>query len=330
VLRHFLAGPENRLVEVAVRSVLLDQDRLYNPVLLYGPTGVGKSHLARGIAAQWRTRSRRSRVVCTPALDFARELSDAIQTQAMDDLRARYYKAELLVLEDIGDLASQPAAQEELVNALDVLLAEGSWVVLTAPAAPAEMTELLPALQSRVSSGLTVRLSLPGPDARRVLLQRLAKLHRIKLPQSVARILAEGLDETVQGLDTAVAHLEMLARLNGGTIDVDTARLYLARRSGALPPDLGEIATATAQFFSLKLSDLRGPSRRRALVSTRGIAMYLARRLTGMSFEQIGRYFGGRDRTTTMHACRKTEDLLKSDPGVRRSIQALQERWQTV
>jgi chromosomal replication initiator protein len=339
---HFLAGPENRLVEVAVRSVLADPpDRqpdspsavsCFSPLVLYGPSGAGKSHLARGLAAQWKTQNRRHRVVVTTAVDFARELAEAIESQAVEEFRTKYRNANLLVVEDLGFLATRTSgklsAQEEFVHTLDALLANQRWVVVTASAAPTELPGILPSLQSRLTAGLTIPLAPPGPAARLAVLRQLAMLKEIQLPEPVARVLAEGLSGTVPELAGALLQLAAPAGFDADPIDLRTARQYLTRRNRRRQPGLHEIALATARHFSLRLSDLRSPVRRRALVTARGVAVYLARHCTGESLEEIGRYFGGRDHTTVMHSCRRTEAMLENDATIHEAIEQLQkELW---
>ena len=297
--------------------------------MLYGPSGTGKSHLARGLATAWKARYRRRRVVYTTAIDFARDLSDAMETQAMDDLRAGYHKVALLVFEDVDRLAGKQAAQEELIRTFDVLVRAGRRLVVTASAGPARLPGIMPALQMRLAAGLTVPLAAPGPNTRVVILNRLAGLRAIELSQPVARILADGLSATVPELFSALVQLENTSRLAGGRIDAEAVRSYLAGRNDSRKPQLRSIAGVTARFFSLKLSDLRSPSRRRAVVAARGVAMYLARHLAKQSLKQIGEYFGGRDHTTVIHSCRRTEKLLKSDPVIRDAVEHLQRKWQT-
>jgi chromosomal replication initiator protein len=361
---HFLAGPENRLVEVAVRSVIEQPPNGYNPLVLYGPSGTGKSHLAHGLAAAWKDRLRRpdtasdndnvlptlrvrkpphaereeynthQRVVCTTAVDFARELAEAIETQGVEEFRAKHRGAALLVVEDLGMLATRKAgklsAQEEFIHTLDALLAEDRWVIVTASAPPAELPDILPALQSRLLSGLTVPLAPPGPAARRAILRQLALLHKIYMPEPVSRLLAEGLSGTVPELAGSLLQLEMPARLRCARIEMDAAKQYLAERDRSRRPTLHEIALRTARHFSLRLADLRSPVRRRALVTARGVAVYLARRLTDESLDEIGAYFGGRDHTTVMHSCRRTEELMENDSAIRQAVELLRATlWKT-
>jgi chromosomal replication initiator protein len=332
---HFLAGPENRLVQVAVRSVLDAPDTSYNPLVLYGPSGTGKSHVARGLADVWKTRNRRHRVVCTTAVDFARELADAIESQAVEEFRATYRTADMLVFEDLGLLATRRSgklsAQEEFVHTLDALLAADRWVVVTAAAAPAELPDLLPALQSRLAAGLTIPLAPPGPAARLAVLRQLAALKNVQLPGAVAEVLAEGLSGTVPQLAGALTQLATAAQFDSKPIDLHTARQYLSMHSHQRQqPSLHEIALATARHFSLRLSALRSSVRRRALVTARGVAVYLARHCAGMSFPEIGRYFGGRDHTTVMHSCRRTEQMSQTDPTIHEAIEQLRKAlWKT-
>ena len=331
---HFLAGPENRLVEVAVRSLIEQPDTGYNPLVLYGPSGTGKSHLAQGLATVWKAQNRRDRVVSTTAVDFARELADAIESQAVEEFRAKHRTANLLVVEDLGQLATgksgKLSAQEEFIHTLDALSVADGWVVVTASAAPAELPGLLPALQSRLAAGLTIPLAPPGTAARMAVLEQLAALRKVQLPEPVARVLADGLAGTVPELAGALIHLAMGEPLGGEPIDLPSVRRYLSQRNRQPQPSLHEIALATARHFSLRLADLRSPVRRRVLVTARGVAVYLARHFAGASLQEIGRYFGGRDHTTIMHSCRKMEEIVEADPTIHAAIEKLRkELWKT-
>ena len=328
-LRQFFAGPENRLVPIAVQSVL-DGAGQYNPLLIHGPSGVGKSHLIGGIYSQWTATNPRYRSVFTTASDFADELSDAIETQAMDDFRARYRRLRLLIFEGVDLLAGKPAVQEELINTFDPLLAAGRQIVLTASVAPMQLPGIMPALQSRLLGGLIVLLSPPTFNTRVAILARLAELRNLEFGKAALRVLAKGLSGSASELDGALAGLAVRARISGGVISKEDVQRYLAVENDSPQPSIGELASATARCFSLKLSELRSPSRRRAVVTARGVAMYLARHLAGKNLDQIGQYFSGRDHSTVMHNCRKTERLLKTDPAIRDAVGRLQKKWKPV
>ena len=293
----FFAGPENCLVEPAVTGVLGRQPTPYNPLVLYGPSGTGKSHLARGLAATWKVNFPQSRVAYTTAVDFAREMADAFETQAVEDFRDRYRGVGLAVFEDLGELAAKPAAQEELICTLDAVIQRGSQVVVTGSAAPREIAGFSPALQSRLSAGLCVPLALPGPDARLAILQRWSNLREVKMADSILKLLAEGLAGTVPELLGAVLQLEVPAREEGRPIDAPQVRRFLSQRDSTLRPKFRDIAVLTARHFALRLSDLRGTSQRRPVATARDVAIYLCRQLTRESLSRIGEYFGGRDHT---------------------------------
>jgi chromosomal replication initiator protein len=324
---HFLAGPENRLVKVVVRSMLEERPNGYNPIVLYGPSGTGKSHLALGVAAEWKARYRR-RVECISAVDFARELAEAIETQALEEFRAKYRQTGLLVFEDISRLihrtSEKLSAQDEFVHTLDDLIDRGSWVVVTSMVAPYVMSGMLPALQSRLTAGLTVPLALPEPDTRLAIVNRLAELRKIDLPVPVARTLAEGFCGTVPELMGAITQLEVPASRDGRRIDVKDVQSLLARRGSECKASIHAIALATARHFGLKLSELRSPSRHRAVVTARNVAVYLGRNIIKCSFDEIGRYFGGRDHTTMMHSWHEIENLLNTDRAMLNEVEKLE------
>ena len=323
----FFAGPENCLIEPAVSGVLGRQPSPFNPLVLYGPSGTGKSHLARGLAATWKLNFPQSRVALITAIDFAREMADAFETQAVEDFRSRYRGVSLAVFEDVGELAAKPAAQEELMRTLDAVIQRGGQVVATASSAPQEIAGFPPALQSRLTAGLCVPLALPGPDTRLAILQRWSSLREIEMADSILKLLAEGLAGTVPELLGAMLQLEVPAREEGRPIDAHHIREFLIERDSTLRPKLRDIAALTARHFALRLADLRGSSRRRPVVAARDVAIYLCRQLTRESLNGIGEYFGGRDHSTVRHACRKTEELLQADPAIRQAIDRLQRKF---
>ena len=321
----FVAGPENRLVDVAVRSVLDEPGDGYSPIVFFGPSGTGKSHLAFGLATAWKARFRRRPVVYTTATDFARELADAIQTKTAHDFSLDYRRASLLVVEDVDHLAGKRAAQRELRSILDALT-DGARVVVTATVAPGQLQGISLGLRSRLAAGLAVPLARPGHDARLAILGRLADVQGLELGGAAAELLAKRLNVAVPELLSVLTQLQFSLPTRGSVIDLETAQRFLARQNRASPPSVHQIALATARHFSLKLADLRSTSRRRAVVTARAVAMYLTRSLTGESLDRIGLYFGGRDHTTVSYGCRKTEERLEAEPEIRHAVLALKER----
>jgi chromosomal replication initiator protein len=238
------------------------------------------------------------------------------------------------VLEDVGQLVTRGAAQAELVQTLDALADCGAVVVVTSRVAPSELAGLTPRLRSRLAAGLALGLAPPGAEARAAIVEQLAGLRDLTVSKTAARLLADALAVGVPELTGALAQLEQRAALismpgrasnSNRCIDDSLVRHYLAERETPCKASLQGITARTARYFSLRVADLQSPSRRRAVVVPRNVAMYLARQLTGKSLKQIGDYFGGRDHTTVLHGCRKTEDLIQSDPSTRHAVVELRQ-----
>ncbi len=294
-------------------------------MVLYGASGTGKSHLVRGLAKQWLERRKQARVVCLTAAEFAGQYAEQIDNRTVDAWRKQLRQAELFVLEDLGQLGGKLSAQQELLHALDALDQSDAAIVVTSRWAPAEMSTLMAGLQSRLEGGLCVPLSPPSAEARYAIVRELAAAQRLKLSDQAARALSDSLAVTAPELAGALAQLELLSRsqqtrLKEAPLDEALIRKYLASRQSPRQPSLQAIASQTARYYALRVTDLKSSSRRRAVVAARDIAMYLARQMTAKSLKQIGDYFGGRDHTTVLHGCRKTEHLLQSDPGARLSV----------
>lgn len=351
-LAEFVAGPENELAVTAILSALESSQRFCSPLVLYGPSGVGKSHLAGGLACEWLRRFPQSAVVHLFAAEFARDLSEAVETQNVSEWERKLRGAALLILEDLDHLAAKPAAQEHLARTLDVLERRGALVVATSSVAPYEANHLSAALRSRLSGGLTVPLALPGLSARTEIVRRLAAERGLPLDDEGAAALAAGLATGVRDLQGALLFLAQAQRASAAdassansevgsatygtatqrfltlgslTLGGEEVAAYLATRRNERSPSVAAVAGRTAKYFSLKLTELRGPSRHRNLALARNVAIYLARNLTGQSLEKIGKYFGGRDHTTALHACRRIAELAEVDPETRRAVVTLRE-----
>ena len=320
-LAEFIAGPENRLLTTAIESVLAEAAHLYNPLVLYGPSGSGKSHLAHGLVHWWRRHYRDEQAVLLTGAEFAEQLSEAVSRQEVDAWRTKLRACGLLVVEDVGELAGKRTAQQELVHTLDAIWEHDGFVVVTARGLPNHLSTLVAALRGRLSGGLAVPVALPGPAARRGLLERFAAARGLGLEPRAAQTLADGLTTSAVGLLAALMEIQL--RAAASKIDVHEASRFVAERSGGERPTMPAIATLVARLYGLKVSELKSPSRRQAMVTARGVAMVLSRELADKSLGQIGTYFGGRDHTTVLHACRRTEKLLKKDPATRQAVAEL-------
>jgi len=323
-MRPFLAGPENRLLGPAVRDVCGAPGCCYNPLVLHGPRGAGKTRLVEVVLAEWQRCHGVRAVRRVSGAAFARELADAIDAQATEVFRQRYRGAVLLAFEDIEGIAGSQAAQVELLHTLDDLLDEDHQVLVTARAAPPAISGLLPALASRLVGGLVLEVSPAGFEARLVFVQRWAAENRLRLPDSSARLLAERAGDDVLDLERVLSELQHTER-SDRVLSWAAIRRRLEQKE-SLEPSISHIAAATARQFCLKVADLRSRSRRQTVVQARAAAMFLARQLTGESLSRIGSYFGGRDHTTVLHGCRRTAELLGSTPALRHALEQITDR----
>lgn len=343
----FLAGTENLLAVAAVRSWmraaearLLDLDATsprnaeiskraldaVSPLVLHGASGCGKSHLARGLA-NWLGKRSLAPGWCLTAAELAGQYIEALENDAVAAWRQKTRAYCWLVLEDLWQIASKTSVQQELVQLLDACERRSVPVAVTFRTSPAQTPHLLPALASRLSAGLSAPIEPPALATRRALLEEMWAARGRELTPSIPAAL-DLLAEEVRGyfpdLQGALNALEHRVRVDGRSFDVALVRHYLEGVAVA-EPTLRAIAQRTARHFDLTLAELKSPSRRRGNVAARNVAMYLARKLTDSSLEQIGAYFGGRDHTTVMHGCRQAENLVATDPVTRRDIATLRE-----
>jgi chromosomal replication initiator protein len=336
----FIVGPENRLAGSTVLWLLNRAGHSYSPLVLYGASGTGKSHLAQSIAAS------RDDAVYIRGSDFARELVTAVEKNAMADFRHRFRTGALLVFDDLSQLIGRRAALEELQHTLDALEARDATAVIISRRPPQEMAKLPPALRSRLSGGLVVKVSPPGVAARRHLLERLALVRGSDLPPEAAGLLAEQLHVTAPELCGHFAQLEMEVRTGGGRakqtqkirddqpirsdgfneplkIEFQHAQRYLLHRRAQHRPSLAQVSTEVAKYYGLKPAAMSSQSRTRQMVLARAVAMYLGRTLCGASLKALGKHFGGRDHTTALHSFRQLQGRLAHDSELNGTVDRL-------
>ena len=324
-LPQFVAGPENHLIEVAVTAVLEEPPSTYNPLVLNGPSGSGKTHLSGGLFRAWKALHPRQPAVMVTATDFVREYREALETKTDGQFLVPYTRTRLLVMEDLDELnGGRSSVQQVLSVLIDQLLSGGVWIVVTSRTPPARLSGIHKSLQSRLTSGLTVPLALPDAATRLAILSQVATLRGLSIGEDVLQTLAEGLALPVPELVGALVQLEGEARLSGCPITVAATQRLLAERRATRRPTLAQIAKATGRQYGVSVADLRGASRRRAIVTARNVAMYLSRNLTENSLDRIGGYFGNRDHTTVSHGCHRVEQRLQVEPFVRDTVSELQ------
>lgn len=319
----YIAGPENALLVGAVGDFFDTFSRIYSPLILHGPTGVGKSHLAHGLRDRFADLHPDAPVLYETGADFARTYAEAVEARCVPAWREERRSVTLYVLDNLDELAERSAAQIELLHTVDALLQAESLLIVTARQLPGRIPHMLPGLVSRLSAGLSVALPQPGLEARRVALSLMADERRLAIDEGTLSTLAAGLDGTMPELAGALVKLSAAVGHNG-RIDRTAVQSFLGKRTPAKQATLRDIATRTARHYALQLGDLRGPSRRQNVALARSVAMFIARQMTDNTLGAVGEYFGGRDHTTVMHGCRKMEELIAHDADVRQTVQELQ------
>jgi len=342
----FVAGPENRLAVPALERLLVGDDlagcdlagngladatapaiplELFNPLVLLGPTGIGKSHLARGIMRHWQALLGESAVEYLTAIDFARQLRDARDEGTIDSFREHLAELQLLVIEDLQRLPLSTFVQRELRDTLDLLIESGAVLVVTAQQPPAAMSGLEAGLRDRLASGLTVRLQPPGVEARLELLQLTATARGYRLTEDQLRQMARKVDGTAPQVIRAMAEFKLSATAEKSPAEHQISNTAAGAAANAMRPPLKikQIIAVVARYYSLTQSALCSSARRKSLVHARGTAIYLARTLTDLSYAQIGLALGRRDHSTIMHAARTIEKRLVSDASTQQDVEEL-------
>jgi chromosomal replication initiator protein len=333
-LPEFIAGRENAELAVAVEAVF-SRRLAYSPLCLYGPSGCGKTHLTTGLIQRVPLAGNGAGMMRTGA-DFARELIHAFQTDSLDEFRRRLGELSLFVLDNLEELAGKHHAQQELCGLIDQSRERGPFVVATCKGAPLDLATVSSALKSRLSGGLSLPVRSPTSTTRRMILARLAEHWEIPLSDNEIIQLADSAEnQPPTYLQTLLIQYRHFADTSpaGRTTGAIDSRLSLVARflehhnSQSQLPAIKQIASQTAKSFKVTQRDLCGPTRRQAVVKARGVAMYVVRKIRGDSLEAIGGYFGNRDHTTVLHACRKTESLIGTDPIISEAVEQLLKKW---
>ena len=329
----FVDGPENALAHASVLALARGDGEGVSPLVVHGPSGVGKSRLLRGLVGEWLARRPGSALAHLEAEAFAGACAAAASKPGgWAELRADFRSLDLFVLEDVHALERAPLALGELTHTLDALAELGASVAVSARVGPGQWQGWPTRLVNRLTGGLAVRVDPPCLASRRRYLLDRARSLGLKLASGAVDTLAEAADG-YRPLDGWLARLALTARVEGKPIDAGLAASLLAEPGASAGPrgdvSIDDIARAVAKRFGVTVRDLRSPSRRSTVAGPRHLAMYLARALTDESFVSVGRYFGKRDPATVREACKSAAERLAADPSLAAAVEAVKGRWGT-
>ncbi|MEU3563555.1 chromosomal replication initiator protein DnaA [Kitasatospora sp. NPDC058048] len=318
----FVIGASNRFAHAAAVAVAEAPAKAYNPLFIYGESGLGKTHLLHAIGHYSRSLFPGTRVRYVSSEEFTNEFINSIRDGKADTFRRRYRDMDILLVDDIQFLASKESTQEEFFHTFNTLHNANKQIVLSSDRPPKLLTTLEDRLRNRFEWGLITDVTPPELETRIAILRKKAIQEQLNAPADVLEFIASRITRNIRELEGALIRVTAFANLNRAPVDLELAGIVLKDLIPGGDEDAGPEITAqvimqqTAAYFGLGVDDLCGSSRSRVLVTARQIAMYLCRELTDLSLPKIGAQFGGRDHTTVMHADRKIRSLMAE----RRSI----------
>ncbi len=322
VFENFVTGPCNRLPHAASLAVSEQPGRAYNPLFIHGGVGLGKSHLLQAVCQKVMENKQDARILYLSCDSFINQFITAVETGDMNQFRFRYRNVDVLVIDDIHFLAGRDRTQEEFFHTFNTLYQGHKQIILSADCPPSEIPELEERLVSRFNWGLVARIEKPCYETRVAILQKKARMRGLTLPEDVVCYVAAKVENNTRELEGAITKIQGMSLLQAGLIDLELAKAALGE--SATPEQkritIQQIFDAVTKYYNVRLSDLQSKKRHKSIAFPRQVCMYLARRHTRYSLEEIGGYFGGRDHTTVLHAVRTVDQDCKDDREIAKQI----------
>jgi chromosomal replication initiator protein len=318
----FVTGPCNQLAHAASVAVGEQPGKAYNPLFVHGGVGLGKTHLLQAVCQKVLEKHPDARILYLSCDTFINQFITAIETGDMNQFRHRYRHVDVLVIDDIHFLAGRDRTQEEFFHTFNTLYQGHKQIILSADCPPSEIPELEERLVSRFNWGLVARIEKPCYETRVAILQKKARMRGLTLPDDVVCYIAAKVENNTRELEGAITKIQGMSLLQAGRIDLDLAKQALGDSATAEQKriTIQQIFDAVTKYYSVKQSDLQGKRRHKSIAFPRQVCMFLARRHTRYSLEEIGGYFGGRDHTTVLHAVRTVDGDMKADPEIDRQV----------
>ena len=325
---NFVSGPNNQIAYAASVAVASQPGTAYNPLFIHGGVGLGKTHLLQAICQGILNNKPDTEILYVSCDAYMNQFIECIQSKQMNEFRDRYRNVDVLVIDDIHFLANRDRSQEEFFHTFNDLHQSNRQIVLSSDAAPSDISDLEDRLISRFQWGLTAEVTKPGYETRVAILKAKSELRSMDVPEEVIEYLATKIDSNARELEGAIVTIQGHANLQGRSIDmklVQEAMREPVAGSKHSQVTLQHIIDAVTEYFGVKLSDLQSRRRHKSVTEPRQVCMWLARKRTRFSLEEIGGYFGGRDHTTVMHSIRTVDAKSRKDPNFAKQVQHLDE-----
>ena len=322
----FVVGPSNKLAYAASMAVAEHPAQNYNPLLIYGDSGLGKTHLLYAIANVIRRNDAKAKIVYIKGDDFINEFIELIRAGRGNEFRAKYREADLLLVDDVQFVAGKEQVQNEFFHTFNTLYESGKQIVLTSDRPPSEMTLLDDRLRTRFEWGLLADVTPPDFETRLAIIKNKAALLGMELPDKIAVYIAQNVTANVRQLEGTINKILAYKDLLGNDTDEETvtrAIQDMLRRSNEYIPTPETILEYIAKYYSLEESVIRGQQRIRDAVSARQIAMYLIRSMTNLSLDEIGKVFDNRDHSTVLYSIQQIEKKMKKDPAFAETVKEI-------
>lgn len=324
---NFVIGSGNQLAHAAAIAVANAPAKAYNPLFLYGDTGLGKTHLMHAISHQMLNNRAEAQIAYISTEKFTNEYIEAIQNNSVSRFRARYRKADILLIDDIHFLSGKERIQEEFFHTFNELFEQQKQIVLSSDRPAGEIARLESRLVSRFQWGLVADIQAPDYETRLAIIRK--KAQGLPLPEEVLHFLAERVSRNVRRLEGALTRVTSYAALTNNPLDlVSVERLLhdILQEEAQAQVTVEKIQQKVADYHKLSVGDMKSKRRPANIAFPRQIAMYLSRMMTSHSLQEIGDEFGGRDHGTVIHACKTVENMMEQNDGIARTVEYLKKQ----
>ncbi|MBX7147556.1 chromosomal replication initiator protein DnaA [bacterium] len=322
----FVVGSSNQFVNAASLAVAQNPGKNYNPLFIYGGVGLGKTHLLNAIGLEIYKKNPSYKIVYVTGEQFTNEVINSIRYDKTYELRKKYRACDVLLIDDIQFIAGKERTMEEFFHTFNALYEMRKQIILTSDTLPKDIPHLEERLRSRFGWGLLADIQAPDFETRCAILRKKAQLDGIHFPDDVCNFIASHIKSNVRDLEGSLIRLTAFASLSKQPLTVSLANEVLRNMLHGFTPTLTveSIQQSVAEYFQLKVADLKSPRRHKNLAVPRQIAMYLCKKHVKASFPEIGQKFGGKDHTTVIHACQKIKKEVDNNVGLRDNVTTLE------